>query len=119
MPGKLSTHALDIHQGKPAAGLALVLHRLDGKGGREAIVTTHTNADGRTDAPLIGPEAMRKGTYEIVFAVGAYFARSGLALPSPPFLDEIPVRFAISDPGANYHVPLLFSPWAYSTYRGS
>jgi 5-hydroxyisourate hydrolase len=119
MPGKLSTHALDIHQGKPAAGLLILLHRIDAKGQRSALKSATTNADGRTDAPLLSADEMKPGTYELVFAVGDYFARAGVTLPAPAFLDEVPVRFCIADAAAGYHVPLLFSPWAYSTYRGS
>jgi len=119
MPGKLSTHALDIHQGKPAAGLLILLFRVNPKGQREAIKSATTNADGRTDAPLLSSGEMTAGTFELVFAIGDYFARAGVPLPSPAFLDEVPVRFSIADAAASYHVPLLFSPWAYSTYRGS
>jgi 5-hydroxyisourate hydrolase len=119
MPGKLSTHALDIHQGKPASGLSLLLFRVDGKGQREAIKSATTNSDGRTDAPLLSSAEMKVGAYELVFAVGDYFIGTGVPLPSPAFLDEVPVRFSIADATASYHVPLLFSPWAYSTYRGS
>ena len=119
MPGKLSTHALDIHQGKPAAGLLILLFFVGPKGQREAIKSATTNPDGRTDAPLLSAHEMKTGTYELVFAIGDYFTRSGVPLPSPAFLDEVPVRFSIADAGASYHVPLLFSPWAYSTYRGS
>jgi 5-hydroxyisourate hydrolase len=119
MPGKLSTHALDIHQGKPAAGLPILLFRLGAKGQREAIKSAITNGDGRTDAPLLSANEMKVGTYELVFGVGDYFAKGGAPLPRPAFLDEVPVRFSIADAGASYHIPLLFSPWAYSTYRGS
>jgi 5-hydroxyisourate hydrolase len=119
MPGKLSTHALDLHQGQPASGLLVLLFRVDAKGRREAIKSATTNADGRTDAPLLEADEMRPGAYELVFAVGDYFARAGVPLHRPPFLDEVPVRFSIADAAASYHVPLLFSPWAYSTYRGS
>jgi hydroxyisourate hydrolase len=119
MSGKLSTHALDIHQGRPADNLLIMLFRLDGNGTRAAIKTAVTNADGRTDDPLLGPGEMKAGRYELVFAVGDYFARTGIPLPTPPFLDEVPVRFAIADASLSYHIPLLFSPWAYSTYRGS
>ncbi len=119
MPGKLSTHALDIHQGKPASGLLILLYRIDAKRQRESIKSATTNIDGRTDSPLLSPGEMQAGTYEIVFAVGDYFARAGVPLPRPPFLDEVPVRFSIADAAESYHVPLLFSPWAYSTYRGS
>ena len=119
MPGKLSTHALDIHQGKPANGLLVLLYRLDPKSQRTAIKSATTNADGRTDASLLSADEMKTGAYELVFAVGDYFARAGVRLPTPAFLDEVPVRFSIADAAASYHVPLLFSPWAYSTYRGS
>jgi 5-hydroxyisourate hydrolase len=119
MAGKLSTHALDIHRGKPAADLLVLLFRIDTKGQREAVKSALTNADGRTEAPLLGADEMRAGTYELVFAIGDYFTRAGVALPCPAFLDEVPVRFSIADADAAYHVPLLFSPWAYSTYRGS
>jgi 5-hydroxyisourate hydrolase len=119
MPGKLSTHALDIHLGKPASGLLILLYRLDAKGQREAIKSATTNSDGRTDAPLLNAAEMKEGAYELLFAVGDYFARAGVTLPSPAFLDAVPVRFSIADTAASYHVPLLFSPWAYSTYRGS
>jgi hydroxyisourate hydrolase len=80
---------------------------------------TVTNADGRTDAPLLADEALRAGVYELLFQVGAYFARRGVDLPDPPFLDAVPVRFAVADPASHYHVPLLVSPWSYTTYRGS
>jgi 5-hydroxyisourate hydrolase len=119
MPGKLSTHALDIQQGHPAGSLLIKLYRLDGNESRVLIKTVVTHADGRTDAPLLGPDEMEVGCYELVFAVGDYFARLGVAISSPPFLDEVPVRFAIADASLAYHIPLLFSPWAYSTYRGS
>jgi 5-hydroxyisourate hydrolase len=119
MPGKLSTHALDIHQGRPATGVIIQLFRLDEKGARHFVKTATTNPDGRTDAPLLGPDEMAAGTYELVFGVGAYFTREHVPLADPPFLDEVPVRFAIADGSAAYHIPLLFSPWAYSTYRGS
>jgi 5-hydroxyisourate hydrolase len=119
MPGKLSTHALDIHQGKPASGLLILLYRIEAKGQRDAIKSATTNADGRTDSPLLSGDEMNPGVYELIFSVGDYFTRAGVRLPSPPFLDEIPVRFSVADAAASYHVPLLFSPWAYSTYRGS
>jgi hydroxyisourate hydrolase len=119
MSGKLSTHALDIHQGRPAAHLSLQLFHLDDEGSHKLLKTATTNADGRTDAPLLGPDEMKIGRYELVFAVGAYFLKAGISLANPPFLDDVPVRFSIADSSAAYHVPLLFSPWAYSTYRGS
>ncbi len=108
----LSTHVLDTARGCPAADLALALYAVDGAH-RTHLASATTNADGRTDAPLaaeLGP-----GSYEIVFATGAYFARLGVAA----FYDEIPVRFAIAPGGGRYHVPLLLSPWSYATYRGS
>ncbi len=106
----LTTHVLDTASGTPAANLKIVLHDAAG-----AVVSTAlTNGDGRTDAPLLGaPEA---GTYEIHFHLGDYFAANGVA---SPFLDVVPVRFTITEPGAHYHVPLLASPFSYSTYRGS
>jgi 5-hydroxyisourate hydrolase len=115
--GKLSTHVLDLSSGCPAAGLNLSLWRLDG--GRRLILETATNNDGRTDEPLLSGETMAAGKYELVFAVAAYFQGQGERLPGPAFLDEVPVRFAIADPQASYHVPLLCTPWSYSTYKGS
>jgi len=106
---------LDTAHGRPAAGVAVELARLAG-GTREVVARAVTNADGRTDQPLIPRGGLAAGEYELVFAVGAYF---GAASGEPPFLDRVPVRFGISDPSAHYHVPLLVSPWAYSTYRGS
>jgi 5-hydroxyisourate hydrolase len=106
----LTTHVLDIGRGRPAAGVAITLTRVsDGAVLAEAL----TNADGRTDAPLA--PRLPAGEYELVFAVGDYFGLGG----ERPFLDRVPVRFGIADPAAHYHVPLLVSPWAYSTYRGS
>jgi 5-hydroxyisourate hydrolase len=112
----LTTHVLDTAAGRPAAGLRLQLFRLDPSGdGRELLKEATTNADGRTDAPLLDePEA---GVYEVSFEVGEYFAGEGI--PDPPFLGRVPVRFGIADPSSHYHVPLLVSPWSYSTYRGS
>lgn len=117
MPGKLSTHVLDLTSGRPAAGMTVVLSGIEPP--RGVLKTVVTNADGRTDEPLIGPAAMAAGTYEIAFHVGTYFAGKGAAAGPLPFLDVVPVRFGIADPGASYHVPLLTTPWAYSTYRGS
>ncbi|HZM05135.1 MAG TPA: hydroxyisourate hydrolase [Candidatus Saccharimonadales bacterium] len=118
MPGKLSTHVLDIAQGCPAREMQIELWRFD-SGERQLLKTVCTNADGRTDGPLLGPEQMRVGEYELIFFVGDYFARRPSVLDGPPFLDRVPVHFGIADPEASYHVPLLCSPWAYSTYRGS
>lgn len=120
MPGRLTTHVLDTAQGRPAAGVTIELWRCDGADGARTLLTTATtNADGRTDAPLLTDAALHVGEYELIFAVGAYFARQGLDQRQPAFLDRVPVRFGIADAEAHYHVPLLVSPWAYSTYRGS
>ena len=117
-PGRLSTHVLDTLSGKPAAGLRLSFEAPQGEGWRVIKIVT-TNADGRTDQPLLTSDAMAAGRYRIVFHVGEHFARLGVPLADPPFLDRVPVEFAIADPKANYHVPLLVTPWSYSTYRGS
>jgi len=117
--GKLTTHVLDTAHGCPAAGLQIELWRIDRPEGPEQIRDVYTNSDGRTDSPLLQGEALRVGLYELRFAVAAYFRSIGIELPQPPFLDWVSVRFGIADPQANYHVPLLTSPWAYSTYRGS
>ena len=120
MAGRLTTHVLDTAQGRPAAGMAVELWRLGAGGaGPELLKTARTNADGRADAPLLAGEELAAGTYELVFAVGDYFAAQPVPAAEPPFLDRVPVRFGIADPHAHYHVPLLVSPWAYSTYRGS
>jgi 5-hydroxyisourate hydrolase len=116
MPAKLSTHVLDTTHGRPAQGMKIELWSLDGEE-RMLIMTAKTNADGRTDASLLSVDEMKTGQYEIVFFVGDYFAAKSPTLPKIRFLDK--VRFAIADAGASYHVPLLCSPWAYSTYRGS
>jgi 5-hydroxyisourate hydrolase len=118
MPGRLTTHALDTARGRPAAGMTLELARLDENGDRQVLKTVRTNPDGRTDDALLAGEELSRGIYELVFDVGGYFAgQPGSA--DPPFLGRVPVRFGIADPSAHYHVPLLTSPWAYSTYRGS
>lgn len=113
----LTTHVLDVAHGKPAQGMRIELHRLDGQAG--LIGEAVTNADGRTGAPMLDGADCVAGRYELRFHVGDYFAASGLADGLLPFLDIVPVRFAIADPAAHYHVPLLVSPWSYSTYRGS
>jgi 5-hydroxyisourate hydrolase len=118
--GRLTTHVLDTAQGQAAAGVAIELWRLDPNSeDRRLLMTTRTNADGRTDAPLLAGDELIAGSYELIFAVGAYFADQPVATATPPFLDRVPLRFGIADPSAHYHVPLLVSPWAYSTYRGS
>jgi len=116
--GKLSTHVLDISCGRPAAGVAIELYAVDGER-RQLLKRGATNADGRCDAPLLEGEAMRAGRYELVFGAGDYFAAQGVDLPSPRFIDRVTLAFGIADPAQNYHVPLVVSPWAYSTYRGS
>ncbi len=114
----LSTHILDTHGGVPAGGVTITLRRIvDGIG--ETLVETVTNADGRTDAPLLLPEATKPGIYEIDFAIGPYFRARGVELPEPAFLDVVTVRFGISDTARHYHVPLNCSPYGYTTYRGS
>lgn len=116
--GKLSTHVLDVTQGRPGAGVALELYRVEGQG-RTLLREAVTNADGRCDAPLLQGDDMQAGQYELVFAAGDYFAAQGVALPQPRFVDRVIIAFGIADPAQNYHVPLVVSPWAYSTYRGS
>ncbi len=115
----LTTHVLDIARGRPAAGVKIELYELGADGARRLVKTATTNADGRTDAPLIAPAEARVGRFELVFHAGDYFASAGARLADPPFLDVVPIRFAVADPSAHYHVPLLVSPWSYSTYRGS
>ena len=117
--GRLTTHVLDTAHGVPAAGLKIHLIRLEGGLKQHPLKTVITNSDGRCDGPLLEGDALTAGQYELLFEVGAYFRERGLLLPEPAFLDEIPIRFAIADAGAHYHVPLLVSPWSYSTYRGS
>jgi 5-hydroxyisourate hydrolase len=116
--GKLSTHVLDTAQGKPGAGVRIELYALDG-GGRTLIKTDSTNADGRCGAPLLEGDAMQPGKYELVFAAGDYFAAQGVALPEPRFIDQVTIAFGIAHADQNYHVPLVVTPWSYSTYRGS
>ncbi|WP_225772387.1 hydroxyisourate hydrolase [Inquilinus sp. Marseille-Q2685] len=116
--GRLTTHVLDTAHGRPGMGIAVALYRLDGDR-HTLIAETRTNADGRCDAPLLAGDDFRPGSYELVFAVGAYFRTAGVALADPPFLDQVPIRFGIAHADQHYHVPLLISPWSYSTYRGS
>jgi len=115
--GSLTTHVLDTARGSPAAGMALELFRVNG-GERRPLKRAETNADGRTDEPLLTQDEFEAGVYEIVFDVGGYFAGEP-GVTDPPFLDRVPIRFGVADPTAHYHVPLLASPWSYSTYRGS
>lgn len=116
---KLSTHVLDTFHGRPAAGVKLSLHALDEDGAARLLVETRTNTDGRTDAPLLAGEAVRRGRYRLVFHIGDYFRAHGVALPDPAFLDRVTIDFGIAEDGGSYHVPLVCSPWAFSTYRGS
>jgi 5-hydroxyisourate hydrolase len=118
MGGRLTTHVLDTARGVPGAGIAVTLCRL-GAAGRDVVARAVTNANGRTDAPLLEGADFAVGRYELVFETAAYFRACGLVLADPPFLDEIVLRFAIADAAAHYHVPLLASPWSYATYRGS
>ena len=116
--GKLSTHVLDTANGYPAAGMRVTLLRADA-GRAEPIQSFTLGADGRADGPLLEGAALRRGRYRLVFAVAPYFRARGAELPEPPFLDDVQLDFGIADPDAHYHVPLLVSPWCYSTYRGS
>ena len=115
---RLSTHVLDTSQGRPAAGIAVSLYRI-GNAGREHCASAVTNRDGRTDAPLLSGDRIPTGIYELVFAAGTYLRQQGKTLPDPPFLDEVVIRFGVAEETGNYHVPLLLSPYGYSTYRGS
>jgi 2-oxo-4-hydroxy-4-carboxy-5-ureidoimidazoline decarboxylase len=117
--GRLSTHVLDTHSGRPAAGVIMELVELSANGEQHVIARATSNRDGRTDAPLIGGRPLPIGRYELRFYVADYFARLGVQHDDPPFLDVVPVRFAIAEPEGHYHVPLLVTPWSYSTYRGS
>ncbi|WP_375254787.1 hydroxyisourate hydrolase [Yoonia sp.] len=114
MSGFLTTHVLDTAGGMPAAGMQIDLYRLT-PAGRDHVVGMVTNDDGRTDAPILPADAFEVGNYELVFQAGAYFGRD----EDISFLDEIPIRFGINDPASHYHVPLLVSPFSFSTYRGS
>jgi 5-hydroxyisourate hydrolase len=116
--GKLTTHVLDIAEGKPAAGVQLALFSV-GAAGKTLLKIDLTNADGRCAAALLEGDALKMGQYELVFNAGDYFASEGVVLPKPRFVDLVTLAFGIADPSQNYHVPLLVSPWSYSTYRGS
>lgn len=117
--GRLTTHVLDTAQGRPAAGVPVTLFRIEGSGERREVKRARTNDDGRLDAPALAGGEMEAGRYELVFEAGEYFLAQGLATSAPAFLDRVPLAFAIANPEAHYHVPLLVSPWSYSTYRGS
>ena len=116
---RLTTHVLDTANGCPAAGMAVSLYRLVDGGAPALLKSFVLNDDGRADAPLLAAADFRPGRYRLVFAVAAYFRARGAALPEPPFLDEVPLDFGLAAGDQHYHVPLLASPWAYSTYRGS
>ncbi|GFE49125.1 5-hydroxyisourate hydrolase [Roseobacter cerasinus] len=116
--GYLTTHVLDTARGCPAAGIEITLYRITDVG-PVRIAGAVTNADGRTDAPILGEEAFETGIYELVFDAGPYLTASGVTPGEPRFLDSIPIRFGMSEADSHYHVPLLLSPFGYSTYRGS
>jgi 5-hydroxyisourate hydrolase len=116
--GRLSTHVLDTARGKPAAGVRITLYRISGQSHRK-LKEMVTNSDGRTDGPMLEGTALTEGSYELVFAAGDYLRASGQAGEGVLFLDEIPIRFGVPDAAGHYHVPLLISPFGYSTYRGS
>jgi 2-oxo-4-hydroxy-4-carboxy-5-ureidoimidazoline decarboxylase len=117
--GRLSTHVLDTHSGRPAAGISVELTELSELGEARVVARAITNGDGRTDQPLIGGRPVPIGRYELTFRVGAYFADRDVPMSDPPFLDRIPLHFSVSDPEGHLHVPLLVTPWSYATYRGS
>ena len=117
MAGRLTTHVLDTAQGKPGAGIKVEVYSIEGE--RTLVRQVRTNSDGRTDQPILAPADFRSGEWELVFHVGAYFAKQDVEQSNPPFLDEVVIRFGIADSDQHYHVPLLVSPWSYSTYRGS
>lgn len=116
--GYLTTHVLDTARGIPAEGVRIELHRISGSE-RRRIAATVTNSDGRTDAPILPRQDFAPGVYELVFHAGDYLRATGQAGLEPLFLDEVPIRFGMAEPDAHYHVPLLLSPYGYSTYRGS
>ena len=118
MSGFLTTHVLDTARGCPAEGITILLYRVSGNSHKK-IAETVTNADGRTDSPILPEATFRTGTYELIFQCGDYLRRTGQAGDDPLFLDQVPIRFGMSDADAHYHVPLLLSPYGYSTYRGS
>ncbi|MFT5133398.1 MAG: hydroxyisourate hydrolase [Gammaproteobacteria bacterium] len=115
--GHLSTHVLDTVQGKPAAGIRIELFSLGKE--RVQVKSIITNADGRCDEPMLADEEMQRGEWELVFHIGEYFRAHKVESTGVPFLNQVPVRFGIDDPDKHYHVPLLASPWSYTTYRGS
>lgn len=116
--GRLTTHVLDTALGRPGEGIRIEVYRLEGES-RQRIKEVVTNDDGRCDAPILEGDDFTAGEYELVFHAGAYLRAQGVAAAEPRFLDVIPLRFGVADAGAHYHVPLLLSPYGYSTYRGS
>ena len=116
--GSLTTHVLDTAQGKPASGVVISLFAV-GDGERTLVGAATTNDDGRADSPLLTGAALVARTYELVFEIGAYFSGQRVPTGEPPFLDAVTVRFTVANPDAHYHVPLLATPWSYTTYRGS
>lgn len=116
--GKLSIHVLDTANGKPAAGVSIALYAVDADG-RTLLRQDTTNADGRCGTPLLEGDSLRPGQYELVFGAGDYFAAQGATLAEPRFLDRVTIAFGVADASQNYHVPLVVTPWSYSTYRGS
>jgi 5-hydroxyisourate hydrolase len=117
--GQLTTHVLDTANGCPAAGMQVTLWAIAPDGGAALLSTVTLNEDGRVGRPLLDGAAFQGGRYRLVFGVGSYFSARGAALAEPAFLDEVPLDFGVADPQSHYHVPLLVSPWSYSTYRGS
>lgn len=115
--GRLTTHVLDTARGRPGAGIRVDLYSVGGE--RRLLASAETDDDGRCKAPLLEGDEFRPGVYELVFHAGAYFARTALELPDPPFIDEVVLRFGVAEADGHYHVPLLLSPWGYTTYRGS
>ena len=115
---KLTTHVLNLAAGTPAAGMRIELHAIDDDS-RVLAASVLTNSDGRSPSPLLEGDALRAGRYTLTFHVAAYFRMLGVVLAAPPFLDEVVIAFGVAEPQQNYHVPLLVSPWSYSTYRGS
>lgn len=118
--GKLTTHVLDTAHGCPAANLKIELWAIDSQTTQRTLIKTmSTNLDGRTDSPMLNESEIKVGIYELVFSIGDYFATKSVNVVKPAFLDRVPIRFGIADASTHYHVPLLASPWSYSTYRGS
>lgn len=117
--GRLTTHVLDTVRGKPAAGVAIELHRCDAGGAPQLLRSVCTNADGRCDAPLLEGADFRAGRYSLSFHIADYFRQAGIPMDDPPFLENIVIHFGIAEAAVHYHVPLLASPWSYATYRGS